>query len=270
MEDNGIIKVAVIGAAGRMGTEVLRTVGQEPGLEIVAAIDREKVGVNCREFAGGRAPDLAVVDKLGVALDNTKADVLIDFSHGSGAAQHADSAVKRGVSPVIGATGLNDADLKEIALRCKETGVPGMYVPNFAIGAVLMMRFAELASKWMPDCEIIELHHDRKEDAPSGTAMRTAELINEARQGSPTRKPRATIKVEGARGGTYKDVTIHSVRLPGFLAHQQVIFGRHGEILTLRHDSMDRASFMQGVALAAKEVKKLQGFVVGLDKILFR
>lgn len=270
MDESKTIRLAVVGAAGRMGTEVLRTVHQEPGLEIVLAVDREKVGVNCREFAGGRAPDIAVVDKLGASLDNISVDVLIDFSHGSGAAQHSDTAVKRGVSPVIGATGVSDADLKEIALRCKETSVSGMYVPNFAIGAVLMMKFAEMAAKWMPDCEIIELHHDRKEDAPSGTAMRTAELINEARQDAPTRKPRPAIKVEGARGGSYKDVNIHSVRLPGYIAHQEVIFGRLGEILTLRHDSMDRASFMQGVALAAREVKKLQGFTVGLDKILFR
>lgn len=269
MEDGALIRVAVVGAAGRMGSEVLRTVSQEPGIEIVAAIDREKVGANCREFAGGRAPDIVVQDKLGAALDNARAHVLIDFSHGSGAAQHADSALKRGVSPVIGATGLSESDLREIKLRCKETSLPGMYVPNFAIGAVLMMRFAEMAAKWMPDCEIIELHHDRKEDAPSGTAMRTAELISEARQDAPSRKPRAAIKVEGARGGTYKDVGIHSVRLPGYVAHQEVIFGRLGEILTVRHDSMDRISFMQGVALAAKEVRKLDGFVVGLDKILF-
>lgn len=270
MEDNGTIRLAVIGAAGRMGSEVLRTVSQEPGMEIVVAVDREKAGVNCREFAGGRAPDIVVQDKLGAALESQKVDVLIDFSHGGGAAQHAESALKRGISPVIGATGISDGDLREIQLRCKETGVPGMYVPNFAIGAVLMMKFAEMAAKWMPDCEIIELHHDRKEDAPSGTAMRTAEIIGEARQDSPSRKPRAAIKVEGARGGTYKDVPIHSIRLPGYVAHQEVIFGRAGEVLTIRHDSMDRTSFMKGVALAAREVRNQTGFVVGLDKILFR
>lgn len=239
-------------------------------MEIVAAIDRTRVGENCREFAGGRAPDLVVVDKLGAALDNVKADVLIDFSHASGVPQHADSAIRRGVSPVIGATGLSDGELREIRLRCKEEGVPGIYVPNFAIGAVLMMRFAELAARWMPDCEIIELHHERKEDAPSGTAMRTAELVAEARADGLTRRPRPAIKVEGARGGTYKDVNIHSVRLPGYVAHQEVIFGRPGEVLTVRHDSMDRVSFMPGVAIAVREVKGLDGFVVGLDKILFR
>jgi 4-hydroxy-tetrahydrodipicolinate reductase len=270
MSESGVLKVAVVGAAGRMGSEVLRTVSQETGLEIVVAVDRENVGKNCREFAGGRAPDIVVSEKLGAALENTPVDVLIDFSHGSGAAQHADSALRRGISPVIGATGISDGDLKEIKLRSKETGVPGMYVPNFAIGAVLMMRFAEMAAKWMPDCEIIELHHDRKEDAPSGTAMRTAELISEARTDAPSRKPRAAIKVEGARGGNYKEVPIHSVRLPGYVAHQEVIFGRAGEVLSIRHDSMDRVSFMKGVALAAKEVRNLDGFVVGLDKILFQ
>lgn len=270
MSESGVIRVAVVGAAGRMGSEVLRTVSQEPGIEIVLAVDREKVGMNCREFAGGRAPDLVVQDKLGAALDGTKVDVLIDFSHASGAATHADSALKRGVSPVIGATGMADANLREIKLRCQETGVSGIYVPNFAIGAVLMMKFAEMAAKWMPDCEIIELHHDRKEDAPSGTAMRTAEMIQEARTDSPSRKPRAAIKVEGARGGSYKDVNIHSVRLPGYVAHQEVIFGRIGEVLTVRHDSMDRVSFMSGVALATREVRSINGFVVGLDKILFR
>lgn len=270
MEENGTIRVAVVGAAGRMGQEVLRTVSQEPGIEIVVACDREHVGENCRDFAGGRAPNIVVQEKLGVALDNEKVDVLVDFSHGGGAASHAESALKRGISPVIGATGMPDSDIKEITLRSKETGVPGMYIPNFAIGAVLMMRFSELAAKWMPDCEIIELHHDRKEDAPSGTAMRTAEMISEARVDSPTRKPRATIKVEGARGGSYKDVVVHSVRLPGLIAHQTVIFGKPGEILTIRHDSMDRTSFMKGVALAVREVKGLSGFVVGLDSILFR
>lgn len=270
MDENGTIRIALIGAAGRMGMEVLRTVSQEPGLEIVVAVDREHVGESCRSVAGGRAPEIAISDKLGAALDSTKVDVLIDFSHGSGSAQHADSALKRGIAPVIGATGLSDADIKEIALRCKETGTPGLYAPNFAIGAVLMMRFAEMAARWMPDCEIIELHHDRKEDAPSGTALRTAEMIQEARQDAPTRKPRPILKVEGARGGAYKEVPIHSVRLPGFVAHQEVIFGRPGEVLTIKHDSMDRASFMKGVALAAREVRSLNGFVVGLDKILFK
>ena len=145
-----------------------------------------------------------------------------------------------------------------------------MYVPNFAVGAVLMMRFAEMAARWMPDAEIIELHHDRKEDAPSGTALLTAEKIAKARVAEPTRLPRAVMKVEGARGGSAFGVPVHSVRLPGFLAHQEVMFGNQGEVLTIRHDSLDRVGFMHGVRLCATHVRSLPGFSVGLDTILFR
>jgi 4-hydroxy-tetrahydrodipicolinate reductase len=268
--ENELIRVAVLGAAGRMGREVLRALTPQYGFKILVAVDRSCVGEHCRQLAGPEAPDLAVKDKLGAALDQSEVDVLVDFSHHSGAASHATSAMKRGVSPVIGCTGLSEADMGEIRSLTKELSVPAMYVPNFAIGAVLMMKFSQLAARWMPDAEIIELHHDRKEDAPSGTAILTAQLISESRTSDPVRLPRQVIKAEGARGGKVCDIPVHSVRLPGFLAHQQVIFGAPGEVLTLRHDSSDRQSFMQGVRLAAGTVKSLQGFVVGLDKILFR
>jgi 4-hydroxy-tetrahydrodipicolinate reductase len=171
---------------------------------------------------------------------------------------------------VIGCTGMTESDLREIRSLTKELHLPAIYVPNFAIGAVLMMRFAQLAAKWMPDVEIIELHHDRKEDAPSGTAMLTAQLISEARTAEPTPLPKQLIKAEGARGGRVSDITIHSVRLPGYVAHQEVLFGSLGEILQIRHDSTDRQSFMNGVRLAARSVRSLEGLVIGLDKILFR
>jgi 4-hydroxy-tetrahydrodipicolinate reductase len=154
-------------------------------------------------------------------------------------------------------------------MTCRETGVPGMVVPNFAIGAVLMMRFAEIAAAWLPDCEIVEMHHDRKEDAPSGTAQMTAQRIGKARTEEPTRLPRAAIKVEGVRGGSVAAVPIHSVRLPGLVAHQIVMFGGPGETLTLRHDSMDRASFMSGVKLCVRKVRTLEGLAVGMDKLIF-
>ena len=166
-------------------------------------------------------------------------------------------------------TGISEANLEAIRELCEKHNTPGMYVPNFAIGAVLMMHFAEIAAKWLPDAEIIEFHHDRKEDAPSGTAMLTAEKIGNARVSSPTPLPKPLLKAEGARGGLVKEVPVHSVRLPGLLAHQEVIFGGPGETLTIRHDSLDRASFMQGVKLCAKSVRNLKGLTVGLDKILF-
>ncbi len=263
------MKVVVIGAAGRMGREVVKALATAPEFEIVAAVDREMVGSSLREISPS-APDIAIEDKLGAVLDRTKPDATVDFTLATAAVAQALSALKRGVSPVIGTTGLSDGDLREIAAQSRESKTPGIYAPNFAVGAVLMMRFAQLAAKWMPNCEIIELHHDRKEDAPSGTALLTAQLIAEARIHPPTRKPRPIFKVEGVRGGVHLDTPIHSIRLPGLVAHQEVIFGNTGETLTLRHDSMDRVSFMEGVKLCLREVKSLDGFVVGMDKVLFR
>lgn len=262
------IKIAVVGAAGRMGQEVLRSIGKADGIEPVLAIDHSHMGTNVREFVGPKGPDLIIEDKLGAALDRVKVDVLVDFSHHSGATQHALSAIKRGVSPLIGTTGMTELDLKEIKLQCKETGVPGMYAPNFAIGAILMMRFAQMAAKWLPEAEIIELHHDKKEDAPSGTALLTAERIAEGRTRVPIHK-QPHFKVEGVRGGLYHDVTIHSVRLPGLVAHQTVMFGGVGETLTIKHDSLSRTSFMEGVKLCVHELRKMEGFTIGMDKILF-
>jgi 4-hydroxy-tetrahydrodipicolinate reductase len=264
------MKVAVVGAAGRMGREVLKALSAAPEFEIVAAIDREMIGANCMELAGPQGPDIKIEDKLGAALDRSKPDAIIDFSNATGATAHALSALSRGISPVIGATGLSDSNIRELVAASRETKVPGIYAPNFAIGAVLMMRFSQLAAKWLPNCEIIELHHDRKEDAPSGTALLTAQLIGDARKELPTRKPRPIFKVEGVRGGTVEETPIHSVRLPGFVAHQEVIFGGTGEVLTIRHDSLDRVSFMEGVKLCLREVRGLEGFVIGMDKILFR
>jgi 4-hydroxy-tetrahydrodipicolinate reductase len=263
------IRVAVAGALGKMGLEVVKTVIADPGMTLVAAIDREGEGRTLNEFNPSH-PEMAVHKSLGTALDQVQADVLVDFTHHSSAGSHAVSAIKRGVSPVIGTTGLRGDELKEISIESKEQGVPGIYAPNFAIGAVLMMRFSQLAAQWLPDVEIIELHHDQKVDAPSGTAMLTAELIAEARKGSPSRKPTTIFKADGARGATVKQIPVHSVRLRGFVAHQEVIFGGVGEVLTLRHDSLDRSSFMEGVKICVREVRGLSGFTVGLDKILFR
>lgn len=264
-----MMKVVVVGAWGRMGQEVVKAIGGSQEFEIVAAIDREGVGESIQNICG-KAPEITIEDKLGSALDRTKPDAIIDFTHPSSAVAHALSALQRGVSPVIGTTGLNESNIRELASASRETSTSGLYAPNFALGAILMMRFSQLAAKWLPNCEIIELHHDKKEDAPSGTAMLTAQIIGDARKEPPGRKPRPIFKVEGVRGGSYHETPIHSIRLPGYIAHQEVIFGGHGEVLTIRHDSMDRVSFMDGVKLALREVKSLDGFVVGMDKILFR
>ena len=244
-----------------MGREALKALTPEHGLQIVLATARTDAGKNAKEFGG---PDLV----LQPALDETPFDVLVDLSHHAAAADHAEAALARGASVVIGTTGLTAESLARIETAADRAGKGVLIVPNFSVGAVLMMRFAQIAAAWMPDVEILELHHERKEDAPSGTAMLTARMIAEAR-GEPMTLPTPLLKADGARGAQVEGVPVHSVRLPGYLAHQQVLFGAPGESLTIRHDSMDRASFMPGVRLAAKRVLEMTGVTTGLDKILF-
>lgn len=265
----GIIKVAVAGAAGRMGIEVLRTVVAASDMELVAATDRKHVGESVRVLAGPDAPNFQVEDKIGEALDRTKAQVLVDFTHGAVAPDHALSAIKRGVSPVIGTSGMSADDIAVVRKACEDNGVPGCLIPNFAVGAVLMTKFAEMAAEWMPHVEVIEMHHDGKLDAPSGTAIHTAERIAAHRSTVPQKNPNEKLKAEGARGGLVKNVPVHSVRLPGLVAHQMVLFGGNGEMLTIQHDSMNRASFMEGVKLAIRKVRDQEGLIVGLDKLMF-
>lgn len=260
--------MGVVGAAGRMGREVLKALTPAEGFQILLAVDREAVGRNARDLVGNGGPDVLLEGKLGAALDRTQVDALVDFSHHTAAASHASSAMKRGVAPVIGCTGLGESDLSDIRSLAQETGVAAMYIPNFAIGAVLMMHFSRIAARWMPDAEIIEMHHDRKDDAPSGTAMLTAEMIQSGRKRSVSWQGPGITKVEGVRGGRFCDVNIHSVRLPGLLAHQTVHFGGPGEVLTLRHDSLERSSFMEGVKLALRTVRSTKGLTIGLDSIL--
>ncbi|MDX2065594.1 MAG: 4-hydroxy-tetrahydrodipicolinate reductase [Fimbriimonadaceae bacterium] len=264
------LRVGVVGAAGRMGAEIVRALHADAQFEVVAAVDRTGIGRPLADVIGGNVPELVISEKVGLALDACEADVIVDMSHASAVASHAQSAAKRGVSFVIGATGISHDDVCELEALTQSHGVAGMIVPNFAIGAVLMTRFAELAARWLPDAEIIEMHHERKEDAPSGTAMLTAELIAGARRSSPQPLPTPLLKAEGARGGTVHAVPVHSVRLPGLLAHQEVIFGGPGETLTIRHDSLTRESFMVGVKLCCRTVRQLSGLTIGMDKILFR
>ena len=253
------IRVAVVGAAGRMGSETLRTITDADDMEVALAVDR---GQNVRSPVEG----VSITEFLPDPVE--RCDVLVEFTHAESATEHAVRAANSGVSPIIGASGLANLQQEAVADACRINNVGGILVPNFAIGAVLMMRFAQEAAQWLPDAEIIELHHDRKIDAPSGTAVRTAELIAEARSKAKRPDPTTKLKHEGARGATVSEVNVHSVRLPGLLAHQQVIFGGEGEILTIKHDSTSRTSFMQGVKLAIRKVRDLDAFLNGLDKLM--
>jgi 4-hydroxy-tetrahydrodipicolinate reductase len=168
---------------------------------------------------------------------------------------------------VIGATGLSSSELNEIEKASASNAA--FLVPNFAVGAVLMMHFAGLAAAWLPDAEIIELHHEKKVDAPSGTAMRTAQIIQESRTSDAMKLGEPLLKAEGARGALVSEVPVHSVRLRGMLAHQEVLFGGQGEVLTIRHDSLDRSSFEAGICLSCEKVLQMSGLVVGLESVMF-
>jgi len=245
------LRVAVAGARGRMGRETVLAVGGAPDMQIVAEI--------------GRGDDIVAL------LESSRPDVLVEFSTPSSVMGNVRAALAGRVPVLIGATGLSASDRAEIAALCDTHETPALLAPNFALGAVLLMRFAKDAARYFPDAEIIELHHERKLDAPSGTATRTAELIAEGRAEAnvlPATPAPDLSGDSGARGLVTHGVPVHSVRLPGFVASQEVIFGAPGERLTLRHDSTDRASFMPGVLLAVRRIRARRGLVIGLENLL--
>jgi len=262
------IKVAIAGAAGRMGRASVRTIAKQDDMIIVAALGRaNQVGRDAGEVAGAAPINVKITESLDQALA-AGANVLVDFAPGAAAIAHARAALTSGVSPVIGGTGMNSQEINELTGLSEARRVGGVIAPNFAIGAVLMMEFSRQAAKYFPHVEIIELHHDRKRDAPSGTAVKTASLIAAGRAEAPASPVREDETIAGVRGGRADGVRVHSVRLPGLVAHQEVIFGGSGQTLTIRHDSISEESFMPGLLLAVRKVRSLPGLVYGLEKLL--
>jgi 4-hydroxy-tetrahydrodipicolinate reductase len=258
------INVGVFGAAGRMGRTVCKAVCEDPELDLVAAVDPHHQGLDLRSVTGVDCNIHIELD--GEALATAGATVAVDFTDASGARDNLHWCAANGVHAVVGTTGLTDDDLAEIESIFTTSNC--VVAPNFAVGAVLMMRFAELAAPWFPTAEIIELHHDNKVDAPSGTAMLTARRMAEA-SGDWAVDPTVDHVLEGARGGQGPGgIPVHSLRLRGLVAHQEVLFGTTGQSLSIRHDSYDRSSFMPGVLLAVKAVADRPGLTVGLDAIL--
>lgn len=259
--------VLVNGACGRMGRAVLKAVAEAENLKLVGAVDVVG-GADAGELAGSGANGIKVETDLKAALTRLQPEVMVDFTRPDVVYDNVMTALQAKVSPVVGTTGLSDAQKADIKKLAEEKDTPAFIAPNFAIGAVLMMVMAKQAAKYMPDVEIIELHHDKKLDAPSGTAVQTAAMIAEVRAAHKQGHPEEKEKLDGARGADYEGMHIHSVRLPGYVAHQEVIFGGLGQTLTIRHDSLNRESFMPGVVLAAEKVRGLKGLTVGLDKLL--
>jgi 4-hydroxy-tetrahydrodipicolinate reductase len=259
------IRVLVCGT-GRMGTEVLAGVCRTPGIVPVGVLERfaKEPSVTLPDGSGA-VPLGAEPEAL---FEQTRPDVVVDFTFHEWTARVAPAAVAAGVRPVIGTTGLSQALVAGLERLCAERGVGAFIAPNFAVGAVLMMHFARIAARHFDVAEIIELHHDKKVDAPSGTALTTAKEMVAAR-GRPFEHPETdTFTIPGTRGGVEGGVTLHSVRLPGLVAHQEVLFGGLGQTLTIRHDSTSRESFIPGVLLAVHEVMQRRELVVGLDKLM--
>jgi 4-hydroxy-tetrahydrodipicolinate reductase len=239
-------RILINGATGKMGQEVVKAVEAEHDFELVAKLHK---GNN-------------LVD----SIKKSKADIVIDFTTAKVAFENCEKIISQGARPVIGTTGFLPEQIAQLKEKCAELKLGGIIAPNFSIGAILMMRYAAEISRYLPHVEIIELHHEGKADAPSGTALKTCEMISQHKSKTPPRSENELLK--GARGAIKDDIHIHSVRLPGLVAHQEIIFGDLGQSLTLRHDTYHREAFMPGVILACRKVLELDRLVYGLENLL--
>ena len=249
-----MIKVAVCGALGKMGSEVCQSVENNPDMELVAKIDIASSGMYHTIEEAYRVQDI---------------DVLVDFTQPAAIFENAKFCLNNGIKVVIGTTGLKDDEIEYLRELSREKNTGCLIAPNFSTGAVLMMMFAKLAGKYFDNAEIIELHHNQKKDAPSGTAIKTANMMAKEKSDFTKGNCDETETLDGARGAkAYSNIHIHSVRLPGYIASQEVIFGAQGQIMTIRHDTMDRKCYMQGVLLAIDHVANKNNFTYGLENIL--
>lgn len=263
------IRVAIAGARGKMGKEAVHTVMKNPHMELVAVLDYKDVGETLAATKLFPASfDVPVFMDLAKLHAAAKPEVLVDLTSPEGVYERTKSAMELQIRPVVGTTGFTDEELADLAKLAKDTKIGCIIAPNFAVGAVLMMKFAEQAAKYLPDVEIIEMHHDQKLDAPSGTAMKTAHLISDQRPVHEQGHVREKEILPGARGANYDGMRIHSVRLPGLVAHQQVLLGGNGQLLTLRHDSFNRESFMSGVVLSIETIMEKEELIYGLEHII--
>lgn len=264
------LKVIVSGAGGKMGKEVLKAVHFAEDMDLVGAVDPAHVGEDIGDLAGIGPIGVTVVSSVEKAIQQAgSAGYIVDFTAPHVVYDNVLTALAGGLKVVFGTTGLTDSQLAHIDEQARQKNLGVIHAPNFSMGAVLMMRFAKEAAQYVKAAEIIELHHDEKKDAPSGTAVKTAEMMREARKEQFSRPADDNLQqLEGARGALVHDIPIHSVRLPGLVAHQEVILGLAGETLRIRHDSMDRASFMPGVLLALRKVDEVEGLLYGLEHLL--
>lgn len=275
MANESPIPVVVNGAAGKMGREVVKAVSQAEDMTLLGAVDHNPnyMGEDAGEVAGCGAVEVPILNDLQgtlvIATQEEKLGVMVDFTHPDSVYENIRTAIAYGIRPVVGTTGLSAKQLEDLTDFADKASTGALVIPNFSIGIVLLQQAAIRASQYFDHIEIIELHHNQKADAPSGTSIKTAQMLSELGKtyNPPTVEENETLA--GARGSLANDnIRIHSVRLPGLLAHQEVIFGAAGQTYTLRHDIIDRSSYMPGVLLAIRQVTQLKALVYGLEKIL--
>lgn len=264
-----MLRVVVAGAAGKMGKETIKAITQAPDMVLVGALSPSRIGEDAGTVAGLPAPLGVVIshDAPGL-LEETRPDVVVDFTRAEPSAELAAWALASGAHFVTGTTGFSPEALAAMRAQAEAAERAVLVAPNFAIGALLMIEFAQRAAKYFDHAEIIELHHNQKVDAPSGTALKTAEAMQAAQARFGVSNVPETEKLPGARGAETGGIHIHSVRLPGLLAHQEVLFGGLGQVLTIKHDALSRECYMPGVLLAIRRVGGLSGLTHGLEHIL--
>jgi len=262
------INIILAGPRGRMGSEAINMIEGVDDFKLVACIDYKHDGKQLKDLDSSFHSNVPVFKNVEECFQAKKADVFVDLTVPETGYLHTKTAIEHNIRPVIGTTGFTNEQIHELNEITREKKLGGIIAPNFAIGAVLMMQFSKMAAKYMPDVEIIEKHHDRKLDAPSGTAVKTAEIIRETRDAKKQGHPDETETLNGARGGEIDGMRIHSVRLPSLVAHQEVIFSGAGQTLTITHDSFNRASFMDGIKFSIEQVLDLNELVYGLENIL--
>lgn len=264
-----MIKTGVIGALGKMGKEVVRAVLNAKDMELTMAVDIQGEGLDAGVEAAGKKTGVLIETNLENALKTKKPDVVIDFTQPQGIYEHVCMYLENGIKSVIGTTGLKEEQIAELKNLSKQNNTSCLIAPNFSTGAVLLMMFSKQAAKYFKNAEIIELHHNQKKDAPSGTAIKTAQLMAEENPDFTAGNCPETELIKGARGANSNaNIRIHSVRMPGYIASQEVIFGASGQIFKIRHDSMDRTCYMDGVLLATRYVYENNEFIYGLDNIM--
>ena len=261
-------KIAMFGICGRMGKAISQELILEKDIELIAGFDSYNKGMDIGTFLGGAKSNNIVTDSYEDILKQ-QPDIIIDFTTADIARKTIEWAINNNIDIIVGTTGLNDGDLEKFEKMAGGSDSKVFIVPNFAIGAVIMMKVSAKIAGYFDDCEIIEMHHDKKQDAPSGTSIATAENISKNKVfGSDRLKKGEKENIESSRGGFGKGIHIHSVRLPGLVAHQNVLFGAKGQTLSIRHDSMDRTSFYPGVIMAVRTIDKIPNYTFGLDSLI--